>query len=276
MHPYTRLFNPDDGSRYRMPVVFGPCNGPRSDNHGQPFDWSNSSRESVAVSFLSEARALERLLPPRFALEGEPIVTVEWTELRNLPWLAGRGYRMLGVKFNCRYDGNREQVRGSFLSVLWENRPEPIMTGREELGFAKVYCELPDPVTGPAGQVHVAAWEGHEFLRIRTADFGAPVDPPASPAAGMLHYRYLPQVESRAGPPIAQAVLTPPGGFEKHDVVHRVGQGQVEFVRSTWQQLPMLHHIVNTLADLPMLAWRGAVNTSFRGAKDLSDQRIID
>ena len=33
----------------------------------------------------------------------------------------------------------------SFLVVLWENLTDPILTGREELGFSKIYCEIPEP-----------------------------------------------------------------------------------------------------------------------------------
>ena len=29
--------------------------------------------------------------------------------------------------------------------VLWENLTDPIITGREELGYPKIYGELPEP-----------------------------------------------------------------------------------------------------------------------------------
>jgi hypothetical protein len=70
-------------------------------------------------------------------------------------------------------------------------------------------------------------------------------------------------------------VLTPAGGFAHHIEKFQCGRGSVEFVRSTWEQLPTLHHIVNQLADLPQLESRGATWSRGRGAKDLSDQRVL-
>ena len=40
--------------------------------------------------------------------------------MKNINWLAGRGYNTLGVRFPARYCGKRDQVSGSYLAVLWE------------------------------------------------------------------------------------------------------------------------------------------------------------
>lgn len=85
----------------------------------------------------------------------QPTVLFEAMNLRNLPWLAGRGehvccswgfsspdsgnrlgYNTLGVYANdvvCTI--SQQPIKASYLLVLFENFCDPIVTGREELGF---------------------------------------------------------------------------------------------------------------------------------------------
>ena len=77
---------------YRMPTVFGPATGPRRGPDGRIFDCINSPKSTqISVSFLSSADQLKALLPDRFELAGEPIVTVKATCMKEIDWLAGRG-----------------------------------------------------------------------------------------------------------------------------------------------------------------------------------------
>ena len=270
----------DPGNRrLRMPVVFGPGGSPRGGADGRRDAWSDVRRSSASVSFLTDADCLRRLLPPGLELVEPPIVTVEWTALRRLPWLAGRGYNMLGVRFNARFRGRNDTAEGPFLAVLWENRPDPIITGREELGYAKLYCELPEPSMGDSGMAIKAAWDGHVFCRMALAGLrDAPpphVNETLQPDRGTLHYRYLPRVSAPGEHDIAQVVLSPTGGFPQRITAYRKGTGSVTFIRSTWEALPTLHHIVNTLAGLPVLDSLGATWCESLGGKDLSDQRVL-
>ncbi|AUC95536.1 hypothetical protein CWS35_15815 [Bradyrhizobium sp. SK17] len=266
--------------RHRMPTVFGPSPGPRQGPDGRPFDWSRAPRSTASVSFLTDASHLSQLLPPGFSLHGDPVVTLEATTLSDLPWLAGRGYRMLGVKFASRFEGRRDVATGPFLSVLWENRPEPIITGREELGFAKLYAELPEPRTFAGVQRHQATWEGHTFLEMELSDLVDAWPPQVAAAAaadnpptGTLHWRYLPALDPDDD--VSQAVITPAGGFDVTYETFQRGHGKVRFIRSTWEQVPTMFHIINALAELPVLEGRGASFSRSYGAKDLSDQRVL-
>lgn len=263
--------------RRRMPVVFGPTSGPRQGANLERYDYSDAPRTTASVSFLTDVAKLEPLLPPHCLLDGEPVVTVEHAELRDLEWLAGRSYSLLGVKFPVVYQGPTERARGSFLSVLWENRPEAIISGREELGYAKLYCELPAPRILRGRRHYSASWDGHEFIRMTFDELaeGEPPRPPTSDFAGVLHHRYFPGVSTGASADIEQMVLTPAAGVQtKYDRVLR-GRGRVEFVHSEWEQLPTMFHIVNKLNELPVLEWRGASIIESRGTKDLSDQRAL-
>lgn len=52
-------------------------------------------------------------------------------------------------------------MRGKYLVVLFENRADPIMSGREELGYAKVYCSLEDGLDVEQSRYSLeASWEG--------------------------------------------------------------------------------------------------------------------
>jgi hypothetical protein len=263
------------GQRHRMPVVFGPSTGPRQGPNGEGYDYSDSPRTTAGVSFLTQVESLRALLPPGCRLDGEPLVTVEHTELRELEWLAGRGYSMFGVRFPVIFEGSKDQVRGPFLAVLWENRPEPIMSGREELGFAKLYCELPIPRVTRNDQAWVAAWDNHIFATLKLTDLrDASPTAPAVRVDGMLHHRYLPRLGEPGHAEVEQMVISP-ASAKMRIQSYREGTPSIEFVRSTWEQLPTMHRIVNMLADLPIVEMRSGWLAETRGGGDLSDQRPL-
>lgn len=261
--------------RYRMPVEYGPSCGPRRGPGGITFDLRDAPRATASVSFLTDRAKLERLLPPRCALDGEPIVTVEHTTLRELQWLAGRSYSLISVGFVVRYVGPNETARGLFRSVLWENRPEPILTGREELGVPKLYSELPEPRIFEGNRHYSAIWDGHEFIRLTLTGLEPATQPPALPLDGTLYRRFMPAITPGASPSIDEMTLTPSGGFQSRTQVFLSGRGDVDFVRSTWEQLPTMYQVVNGLADLPVLETRGGTYLEALGNKDLGDTRLL-
>ena len=153
--PYQ--FDPD--KMYRMPTHFGPRTGPRRGPDGQRFENRDTPRStSFSVSFLSNPDQLEALLPPGFTLDGEPVVTVSASYMTEIEWLAGRGYNTLGASFPVRFEGEKDRLSGNLLTVLWENLTDPILTGREEIGFSKIYCELPYP--------HLSAWRTSHYREL--------------------------------------------------------------------------------------------------------------
>lgn len=264
---------------WRMPVHFGAPSGPRQDSEGKRFDWSdNPLRTCAAVHFRTEAAALARLLPPALEPAGNPIVTVEFTKLERLAWLAGRGYTMLGVKFPARFRGRRDDVSGLFLAVLWENLGDAIISGREELGYNKLYCQLPDPAADGASRHYSARWEGHEFFRLTlTLGEGAAAAPDYGLAAnaGLLHHKYIPRTGAWGEADADYITLTPAIGSLVRRERFEPATARFAFARSTWEQLPTLHHVVNGLAALPVFEIVGASLEHAVGGKDLRDQRIL-
>ncbi len=152
---------------YRMPIQFGPSIGPRQVPDGVYLDYTDSpNTTTLAVSFRSNPEQLEALLPECFTLGEVPIVTISCSQMTNIDWLAGRGYSMLGVTFPAKYSGKKDNLQGLFLCVLFENMCEPIITGREELGFSKVYSEISGPLVSEDKAKVSASWQGFKFLDI--------------------------------------------------------------------------------------------------------------
>ena len=269
---------------YLMPTHFGPMSGPRQGPGGEMGAFSVDQRKSrtYAVSFLSERSQLEALLPPGFEQVGEPVVTVSASYMTEIDWLAGRGYNTLGVTFQARFDGTRDRATGPLLLVLWENLTDPILTGREQLGFSKIYCELPEPVIHGGETQCTASWLGFRFMDMRLTDMvevEAPADAPAEAPddgllKGTLHYKYIPKTGEWGGADAEYAVLSPQNP-PVSEPQRWQGDGSVTFHRARWEDLPTQYMIVNALAELEVKEFRGASIEHRVGGRDLIDQRIL-
>jgi hypothetical protein len=275
--PYT--FQP--GKMYRMPTHFGPSLGPRQGADGRKFDCRDTPKSTTrSVSFVTNREQLEGLLPEGFEAGAEPIVTVSFTVMTEIEWLAGRGYNTLGMSFPAVFTGKRDRAVGNFLAVLWENLADPIITGREELGFSKIYCELPEPRVCQ-GETHcIASWMGFRFMDLKIMNLTPlpPGETPATPSGktdGTLHFKYMPKTGEWGSADVSYAVLTPADTPNRVVKERWSGEGTVQFHQAAWEDLPTMFHIVNAFHDLEILEYRGASVVKTIGGKDLSDQRIL-
>jgi hypothetical protein len=265
------------GRIYRMPTHFGPAPGPRQLPDGIVSDPKRSPhRLSVAARFLTDEVRLERHLPEGFALAGEPIVTVEFHYLTGIDWLAGRGYAMVDVSWPAIFRGRRDTAAGRFLAVLWENLADPIITGRGEMGHPKLYAEIAEPRSWEGAQISTASWMGFRFLELTVANLcDAPPPPARFRSDGALMLKYVPRTGSWGAAELVQVTLTPADDPDKTVERHQEGAGAVRFHRAAWSDLPTLHHVVNALADLPVVESRGGSLTQSRGGKWGRDQRVL-
>ncbi|MXW03484.1 MAG: hypothetical protein F4Z81_00275 [Gemmatimonadetes bacterium] len=281
------------GRMHMMPTHFGPAAGPRQGPDGRRFEGVDSPRTaSYSVSFLTRPEQLEALLPMGFRLAGDPVVTVTVSYMTEIEWLAGRGYNTLGVSFPAEYRGERDRARGPFLAVLWENLADPILTGREQLGFSKIYCAIPPPSV-LNGETHCTAdWLGFRFMEMNLSEMESPPAAPTGEAAaetngpdvaaaedaeltGTLHYKYIPRTGDWDEADAEYAVLTPSATPNRRVTAQRTVRGRVRFQRAEWRDLPTQYHIVNALAGLEQIAFPAASIMETVGGKDLSDQRIL-
>lgn len=268
------------GMIYRMPTHFGPALGLRQGEDGRSFAPDTKECRSWSVSFLTNREQLEQFLPEGFEVGAEPVVTVEAMYMTNIKWLAGRGYNVLGVTFPAVFNGEVDHVSGTFLSVLWENMCDPIITGREEIGFSKIWAEIPWPRTHN-GETHcTASWMGFKFvdLKVKNLKQMSPEEVVALKSKqtgdGILHYKYIAKTGEWGEADVAYATLTPP---LLHQVTKEIweGEGTVEFHKATWEDLPTQVRIVNALQALEIKEYLGAKMTKAIEGDDLRHQRIL-
>ncbi len=264
------------GRIYRMPTHFGPAPGPRQLPAGARDPKRSPHRLSVAASFLTDGAQLERHLPEGFALAGEPVVTVEFHYMTGIDWLAGHGYTMITVSWPATFTGRQDNATGSFLAVVWENLADPIITGRGETGYPKIYAEIAEPRRWEGSQICTANWMGFRFLEVTVSELHDQAPSQAvTRSDGTLMLKYVPSTGTWGDADVNQVTLTPAGDPDRTIERRQAGVGVARFHRATWSDLPTMHHVVNALAELPVIEPRSGSLTLSRGGKTFLDQRVL-
>lgn len=256
----------DPIAEYHMPVFFGPL--PRKVTRRQYNDVT-----TIAVSYLTDREQLAKYLPPFFEVGEWPIITVSYACNKEVEWLAGRSYNLVGVTASVKFNGKEDQLEGALTLAMWENLTDPILTGREIKGIPKVYADISDH------QVFKGRWQvnashyGNQILTISADKLVRQSEQEMADAkkamAGKdnwMGYKYIPNPNG-LGAAISQATLFPSENIAKEVWL---GQGEVHWEHLTWEQNPTQFHIVNALADLPNL---GVVYTAVtKGTTDLEPE----
>jgi hypothetical protein len=258
--------DPNLKPQYRMPRVFGALPGPRNVPKDKQHLPNNQRNMTLSSTVLTDAGRLSELLPPDCILDGEPLLTVTIMYMSNIGWLAGHGYAMFSVGFNISHvSPSRGRLTGSFKPVIWENLADPIVTGREELGFAKLFADLPAPLVVGDRLSANAAWQNFRFFDLEVMELAdAPVTAPEPTAS--FHYKYVPKTGTLNASDVDYLEFAPPDvaatGYSPLRVTRlRRGIGKFAFRRTRWEDIPFQYPIINALADLPVLEVRSATVT---------------
>lgn len=245
------MFEIDPRSSYMMPAHFGPRPlSPKSSG------WYRDVTMMV-VPFLTDRDKLAAYLPAPYEVAENAVVTVTYACNRKVDWLAGHGYNLVGVSAAAVFRGEKETLEGNYTLVMWENLTDPILTGRELQGIPKVYADIQDHSVID-GRWHTSASHfGHKILDLAISDLRDPspeeVEAYSRGTEGKDHplaWRYLPGI-SGFGESVSEPTTFP---SETTLSEIQVGQGQVDWSHLSWEQNPTQFHIVNALADLPVLA----------------------
>ena len=279
-----------DGRMYMMPVQFGPVCGPRANPEGKRFiyDEPQESTQHILV-YETDGEKLAQYLPHGFELEA-PYVIITHKMHRNLPWLAGHGYNVCTFDVPVIYHGDKETVKGLFLLNIWENHADPILCGREQLGYSKIFADISD-LEGYHGRTRsvLTSWD-FQFLELNF-DFSAPdegtdelrhiIGDPSR--QGKLHYKYFPRTGggfSQAD--VAYVTLSPSPTVFPPDVQKMppaevaYGTGSLKWNVPEWADMPTQYHIVQALASLEVKRIVGACRKHVFHLADVYDQRIVE
>jgi len=207
---------------------------------------------------------------------------MSFVRLENLPWLAGHGYNHCGLYIHdvvCT--GANEVVCGKYLSVLFENRADPIISGREELGFAKLFATIDE--TDTEDEIFVdLGWEENVFGRLILTDLKLGdiswenLQESFQSSEGLLHYKYIPRTGEPGVCDVQYPTFSPAAGEALPLLQMRSSlRGELQFRNPGFEKLPTLHHVAERLAGVPVLKIVSVRVTVERGAGDLKMQRAI-
>jgi hypothetical protein len=253
---------------FRMPVGFGRASSQR--NH--PVDKTGFVNPGLSPTFrvrvATDGERLERILPPGVVLRGEPQIQVSVSHVQEAYWLAGRDYRSMMVRVPVTVVRG-EPIDGYYYVVKWDSLPDLVMTAREDIGWPALWADVSLPIrTGPDSYAFNASWMGFRFFDMEITNLGEPLARPRDDAAASVQvtYKYIPvgyEPGADTGKLIVNdlskywqdsaSVRDAQTGRNVGSVTTREGTGSFTFHRARWEDMPSQFHIVNGLAELPIL-----------------------
>jgi len=240
------MFQLQKDSIYQMPAHFG----------GIIFDATSRAEQMVtmlSMTFETDRAVLERYIPEELELRA-PEVTVALSQLTEINWLAGGHYNMVSVTAPVRFTGKKDRVDASYMLVVWENRTDPILTGREQNGVPKIFANIEGLHVCRPHYATSVSYEGYTFLAM-TFEAGSPLTGRDLEdiklyfkSLDSIGWRYIPKVGA-PGADLSQFILFP-GGMEVEKVYP--GAGTFTWTELSEMQNPRQHHIIRALASLPV------------------------
>jgi hypothetical protein len=228
------------------------------------------------VAAEADATELEALLPRGFSLR-EPLLVVEGASLTRLPWLAGRGYNLVSVSVPVVFTTGAHDTAGSLELVTWEDLPDPIISGRDELGFNKVYADEISRDDTHERTVWSVSWGGTRFLEFEVG-FEVVPDSQREPTwrgGPTFHYRVLARTGQWGELEVEQITANTATSTAMTLDASQRGEGRLSFTPATFDQLPTLVHIVNALSSLSLGPVLDAGRAELSGWSDVDDMRIV-
>lgn len=252
-------FKPNTG--YLMPANFGPTRSRDVAHYGEV--------TRLSISYVTDKDALAALLPEPFEPADEPLVTIYCQVGKEIDFMAGGSYNIVGVNLAAVFNGKKDHVTGVYAAVLWENDTFPILLGRELLGAPKLYADIPDP------------WREGNNWRFYCSEYGTKLiegeirnATPADDAVcrqieqmgregRWMCWKYIPGADWKG------AELSFPTAVPGRATINQAwfGEGSHCFFETTWEKTPVSAHIIKGLQTLVVKEYRPAVIT--KGSSDL-------
>ncbi len=187
--------------------------------------------------------------------------------------MADRGYNEVAVQVAARFDGEKDHVEGENVLVMFLNDAIPIIRGREQVGWPKMYADIPTAEAQPNGHLLCKASLWDQLLI--SMDLGplkkqnAIVRFAASKMINnrpLLFYKYIPSLD---GPPDANYPVIFPSDTTI-DELWRGESGEIFFGDPGKADLPK--QLVKLLEVLNTLPVRQVTQTlRYRGSAFIRD-----
>jgi len=193
----------------------------------------------IYVRYLTEREALAALLPHPFEPADEPVVRVYCLAAKQVDFMAGRGYNIVGVDLAAVFHGTKDYCAGNYAVVLWESDTIPIIAGREMLGAPKLYADIPEPRQEGAACCFECSLYGNKMVEGTVRNLiplPAPAIREAEQAANgspWMGWKYIPKADW-SGPDVSYATIIP-CKFQLREV--SVGEGSHKFHDRKWEEV---------------------------------------
>lgn len=211
-----------------------------------------------------------------------------------MTWLAGKGYSHCGLYLHGVEYAKRDasNLYGTFVSILFENICDPIITGRDEIGLPKLFADIDIQPEASSCRISLS-WRGAVFASVtisdliqevpqvnETAEIGRPqsvsTPPPSPPDQGQFAYRYVPAVGLPGKVDAEYPVFIPQAVQSQPAEVFVTKTAELTFHALDWNSLPTLHHVAKGLSEMPIYGIEEARLTSGIGIGDLGNAVRIE
>ncbi len=248
------MFRFSEASNYMMPAHFGGYEGPLPAGPTYP------DVTSISITYETDPGMLAQYIPEGFELT-QPVVTIQYGMCRGVEWLGGGAYNLIGVNVPVEYPHGRERLEGQYALVLWENKTDPILTGREQSGIPKIFADIQDLHQLGDRLFTNASYEGSAFLRMdvrKTKAMASEELTILNQQQGYLNWfgwRYIPNI-GRPGAALSHATLFPQ---EYAFTQAWRGEGRVQWEAPILEEYPTQARIIQALSQLPIQAYRDGI-----------------
>lgn len=259
-------FKRDDSKAYIMPITFGPTCARYPDidtKYHMPSDL-----EVISVMYETDKDALEALIPECYTLN-HPYVNVIQCQLRNQAHMGGKPYNLVNINCPVHFKGERDDIDGDFILVMFENHGDPIVAGREQMGYSKIYANIWDFERRGSKYITKASNWDFRFMEMEVDVSKEVPDLETMKAveamsSGKMHYKFFPHTMEKGEDPalnytkpaVEYPTITPKWvrpddyPYELYQPKIEYGDGNVKFFAPEWTDIPLFHQVHEGLSKL--------------------------